>query len=203
MTWRNYFADAVSKTYNFYSSGEDVLQTHHGDPGLVDVLSGEGAWCLQEKRKGRNWVSSIGGSTYGGWGFNDVHDSDLYTGTNHVLLSDAQLSTEVFFRPGGSGLNHLYDPATGSDFAGQYMYELLAGFVPARTLPCGANKLDILDPPAMPDRNFNMNAMQNGWPAGRASGATGEQWLHSDIKFIAYPYVYKVYSELIIKGDLK
>lgn len=200
MSWRDYFTDALSKTYNFYSSGEDVLKTHVGDPGLWDIVFGGEAWCLQEKRKGRNWIISIGGSTYGGWGFNDAYDANLYKGTNHVLLADEQIRTDSFFRPGGSGLQDLYDPVNGSDFAGNYIYELLAGFVPARTLPCGANELGIL----IVGRNFNMNSMQNGWPQERLDVLEdGDRWFHSDVKKVAYPYVRRVFEEFVAQGGLE
>lgn len=49
------------------------------------------------------------------------------------------------------------------------------------------------------DHNFNMQTMQNGWPAERGLKA---DWKHSDIKDIAYLYVYKLFNELVGKGGL-
>lgn len=202
LTWRGYFADAVSKVWNFYSSGEDVLKTHVGDPGPLDYATGGEAWCLQEKRKGRNWISSTGGSTHGGWGFNEEYEG--YTPVQAAGISTNVLKTIPFFRPGNGFIQNLYEPHNGSDFAGNYIYEFLAGFVPSRTLPCGANVVDKFNPPNQPSRNFNMNDMQNGWPQGRLGDLDKEdRWLHSDIREISYLYVYEVFDEFITQGGLE
>jgi len=223
LTWRNYFEDAVPVTYNFRSEGDQVFKTHpaNDDPGLNDTdWSGTYSWCLQEKRKGRNWVSQFGGSTYGGWGFNGHYTHEITNEYGEIVgfeqwipqeaagISPDVLKTEPFFRPGNRELDgvssgyirNLYDSHNGSDFAEQYQYELLAGFIPSRTLPVGRNKLN-----AIPDtRNFDMNAMKNGWPQERINDPDkGNNWLHSDLKEIAYIYVYKSYTNFVGTGGLQ
>lgn len=41
----------------------------------------------------------------------------------------------------------------------------------------------------------------NGW--GRSSDEDVAPWKHSDMKDLAYFYVYKLYENLLTKGDLK
>jgi len=212
MTWRDYFGSAASNAYNFYSSGEDVLKTHpHGtDPGLWCYFSGEYAWCLQEKRKGLNWILEIGGSTYGGWGFNGYY-WDENSQTYIAPTNQSAISSHPFFIPGGdSEITTLYVPAdtnqtdVGSQFATDHLNFLLASFVPSRTLPVGANQM--VNWPGT--RNFNMNTVgdegfQNGWPEGRVNSDLGNRWLHSDLRAIAYRYVYKLFEKFVDLGGLK
>lgn len=205
LTWRDYFGSGASVAYNFYSSGEDVLKTHPHTtyPGLWCVFGGEYAWALQEKRKGLNWISSIGGSTYGGWGFNDYYyDYDL---SAYVPPTNAQaILSGPFFRPGGSELEDLYVPIdtnltdVGSAFATNNLHFLLAGFIPSRTLPMGANRLTTWPT----TRNYNMQhtdvdeGFQNGWPR------SSTDWLHSDLREVAYLYVYRLYDQFRDLGGL-
>lgn len=214
MTWRDRFLDAADVAYNFYSSGEDVLKTHphSNSPGLWDYASGQYAWALQEKRKGRNWITSIGGSTYGGWGFNshwDVFDVELEqwihlppAEANEIFYGD--ILANPFFRPGGEELAPLYpegpgDPdPEGSQFAEDNLHFLLGGFVPSRTLPVGANHVAALD--AYGARNFDMQAQfKDGWPNSRGSNT---DWLHSDLRVISYVYIYELYDKFKDLGGL-
>ncbi|MFA7369057.1 MAG: hypothetical protein WC334_05365, partial [Kiritimatiellales bacterium] len=205
LTWRGMFEDlnVISKTYNFYSSGEEVLETHEGYPLPIDYLWGSWAWCLQEKRKGCNWATSIGGSTYGGWGFSGMYPAPLrpiYKDAGHSQLTDEALKQHPFFSQGlGYGQN-LCDSHNGSNFAAANRYELLAGFIPSRTLPCGANNVEEFHPQGQSDRNFNMNAasfLVNGWPRGDG------RWKHSDIREISYLYEYMVFDKFVTEGGLE
>ena len=202
MTWRNYFSSAGSNAYNFYSSGEDVLKTHpHDDePGLWCYGGGEYGWCLQEKRKGQSWIPSLGGTTYGGWGLNDY-----YQGENNPLpTSDDEIAIHPVFDPGGSELAALYAPIgsdqsqAASQFATDHLNFLLAGFVPSRTLPMGANNTPILNTPT-DSKNFNMQTpdFQTGWPVGRLDSDMQNRWLHSDLRAVAFMYVYKLYKQFV------
>jgi hypothetical protein len=203
LTWRDTFSPAADVAYNFYSSGEDVLKSHPHTtyPGLWCYFGGEYAWALQEKRKGLNWISSIGGSTYGGWGFNDYYwDNDL---SAYVPPTNTQaILSRPFFRPGGSELADLYVPTdtnqtdVGSQYATDHLNFLLAGFIPSRTLPAGANNMSVL----LSGHNFNMQTptFQTGWPASR----NNTDWLHSDLRVVAYLYVYRLYDKFRDLGGL-
>ncbi len=86
LTWRNRFAGAIGKVYNFYSSTEDALGEYDGELPVnameAYITSGGNVeayvWTYQEKAKGnrRNYYVPFYpghfhcGSTYGGWGFN-------------------------------------------------------------------------------------------------------------------------------------
>lgn len=74
----------------------------------------------------------------------------------------------------------------------------LAKYVPAISSPMGG--VSTFD---NADRCFNLNssAYRDGW--GRSHNVYGQNWLHSDIKDMAYFYVYPLYDELIEKGSLK
>jgi len=46
--------------------------------------------------------------------------------------------------------------------------------------------------------------LQNGWPQERLGDQDKlDRWFHSDIKNIAYPYVYRVFEEFVTQGGLK
>jgi hypothetical protein len=114
-------------TYNYYSSGDDVLAEIHAGLATPAVLAGvvgdhgRYAWCAKELFKGRHpdWV---GGSRYGGWEFNHVaaygewvpmpslppaapYDSmhmwlwQPYCHENMDLLTDETLRIAPFFNP--------------------------------------------------------------------------------------------------------
>ena len=53
------------------------------------------------------------------------------------------------------------------------------------------------------NRDFDLNSdnYRNGW--GRPAVDDKTDWHHSDMKDMAYFYVYKLYEQLIQKGDLK
>jgi hypothetical protein len=66
---------------------------------------------------------------------------------------------------------------------------------PSRTLPAGANRVNRLE-----DRNFDMAVQYvNGWPSER--GAITD-WLHSDIKVVAYSYIFRLFDEFTIRAQL-
>ena len=45
--------------------------------------------------------------------------------------------------------------------------------------------------------NLNSSGYKNGW--GRSGNPYNDQWLHSDMKDMAYYYVYRLYDELVQK----
>jgi hypothetical protein len=115
LTWRDRLSHVGTNTYNFYSSSEDVLRTHDGDPGnLSDTLwaqiteSGIYTWCLQEKLKGKQIDRNIGvvhakiGSTYGGWRFSENIGDPPHTPSpsEAAELDDASRKANPIFDPG-------------------------------------------------------------------------------------------------------
>jgi hypothetical protein len=216
LTWRDKFSNIISKTYNFYSSGEEVFEPlldeqRRAWTGLIlqAETDGQYSWNLQELLKGRTWVDYVG-STYGGWGFNEPWEVDAQGNTiiqrlpPHAAeqLSDDQLRTKPFFRPGGDQTRGLYVPGyeddpgaidIGSLVAQDNHNILLAGFVPSRTLATGRGSISSLTY----SRNFDMQTgfQLNGWPVERIGKKYDRNWLHNDVREVSYLYVYKLFDK--------
>jgi hypothetical protein len=213
LTWRDRLANfRTTQVYNFYSSGDEVLAEHVGPPPSVPLAlfqetllyglfspepRGSYVWAWQEKMKGRtagNWVL---GSNHGGWGFN-TPDYGGWTPAQAAQLSDEQLRQRPFF-------DLSYDPdlygANGSPYAQANGNRLLSDAFPARTLPVGANEVARLSPQGQPSRNFDMNTeYKNGWPFDRPSD---NRWLHSDVRQVAYMFIYRLFDSFVTLGELR
>jgi len=166
--------------------------------------------------KGRTWVNYVG-STYGGWGFNEPWEVDEQGNTiiqrlplnEAEQLSDDQLRTKPFFRPGGDETRGLYvpdyedDPGAidfGSLVAQDNHNILLAGFVPSRTLATGREQvLRLNDYASIEQRNYNLQDFQSNspenWPVERIGKKYDRNWLHNDVREVSYLYVYKLFDK--------
>ena len=225
LTWRNIFLTRPStvKYYNYFSSGEDVLDKHEGYPEVPDIVTkgiGRYAWALQEKLKGRVPLNDILGSNYGGWGFNliDYYDKDVYLLTQEYKviqptttynISDTTLRTKPFFVIGNE--SDLYKEETGSQYALDNKIRLLADAFPARTLAAGKNEvLGLIESSQNKGENHDMQsecktskpARIDYWPDIRTNKFDYE-WKHNDIKEIAYPFVFTFFDDIAGKGGLK
>ena len=103
-----------------------------------------------------------------------------YTSTEANQLPVLTLQTDPVF--------HLHpaemDSATISHDS---INELLAKGIPALSPPCGAGSVNGI----AGDYDMTTKKM-NGW------GRDGNQWLHSDVKNMAYYYVYKLFDDLLL-----
>jgi hypothetical protein len=85
----------------------------------------------------------------------------------------------------------------------QAVWRLLASAIPARSFAVAANPLDdfVID-----NRNFNMQTLRGAnfsWPTERVKGEERDHdWLHSDIKNLALPYVYNTYQQMLSTANL-
>ncbi|HEY5747340.1 MAG TPA: hypothetical protein VIU12_14780, partial [Chryseolinea sp.] len=231
LTWRNRLANVGANVYNFYSSSEDVLRQHNGNPNDGDTIeaaltAGRHAWALQEKLKGRQVDLLFGkcGSAYGGWKLTSnyyVPPEVPHTPSPGEAgnASDSGLTTDPIFDPGyvlrisppptqksiHSGAPNwiidLTDAANGSSVAGMHKNQLLSEMFPARTLPAGANDLTKLE-----DKNFNMPALfvtdTSQWPR-EGIFAGKREWLHGDLKDMAYSHLYKLYNKFVEIAQLR
>jgi probable HAF family extracellular repeat protein len=120
LTWRDRLSNVGTNTYNFYSSSEDVLRRHEGNPGFHDLVEialtgGRYSWALQEKLKGRQVSVDVGhvGSTYGGWQFSENIGSPPHTPSpsEAVGLDDSFLTSNPAFDPGFKF--SIYTPSPG------------------------------------------------------------------------------------------
>jgi len=214
LTWRGRFATLAAKTlpHNYYSSGEDVLQSGDGaSPNLFNVVfKGEGAWIKQEMGKGKAtkaFVSGIGRDGWtstGGWKFN----SDAYlsylpnpldppgtSATNDPnTLTNAQLKTVPFFNPFRTFDGQSVHGENGSAIAGDYNNRsfLLGHDIPALSNPAGSNEVDEV----AFGENTNTDMMSK-----LKSGNWGN-WQHSDLKEQKMDHVWKLYEDMVSKGKL-
>jgi len=232
LTWRDRFSNLpLTNVYNFYSSGEEILREHVGEPPndisqtvaleVYWLLSrdpvGVYSWALQEKSKGRTQVDFVLGSTHGGWKFNDHAygtnspvDSTVWwhmSAQAAALISTNELKTNTFFDlTSGVFTNDaaLIGPSASS-YAQANRNRILSDAIPALTLPVGANEVPLLSPLGQSSRNFDMSSsdFKNGWPAERLSKADGAKWHHSDFRNVAYTYTHKLFDKFVELGDLK
>lgn len=215
LTWRDRFMKrpALTKYFNFFSTGEEVLEANpYGTPlstSLWNATSplGRGTWALQEKLKGSYPGIDIVGSSLGGWGFNCADIGYCIGGelpiapTEANKLDESILKIKPFFKKGPD--SDLYEPGNvGSSYATNNMNRLLADAMPSLTLPAGANKL-LIENKMQEENNFNMQVVfkneNQDWPAGRGLDSN---WRHSDIRNVSYPYIYNLFDRFVTQGGL-
>jgi len=231
LTWNNRLGNLGSvDIYNFYSSGEDVLRDYPGNPPsslftlfgeeLVGYIFGDDlgtyVWAWQEKNKGLMSGNSILSSNHGGWRFNaaalNPKSYTAYTVDMANAIPPSQLQTNAFFDFGWHtfGSNHPdYDhlqvtDSSGSDYAVANRNRILSDAIPALTLPIGANYVTNLDNTGLGTRNFDMQAnYENSWPPARLETTEGNNWHHSDLVNVAYPFTSGLFNAIVNAGNLK
>ena len=154
-------------------------------------------------------MAALAGTMSGGWGFGintRIDENDPYGPVEWWKYSPEQAAAKV---ADGSITNNpvfntvdalelLNSNATDGD-----VWLALAKHVPAVSSPVGGNK--VLD--SSDDFDIDMNQERfvprpNAW--GRPEGNVYDQnWLHSDIKNMAYYYVFNLFGQLVTKGELK
>ncbi|NMA19754.1 MAG: hypothetical protein GX927_04155, partial [Lentisphaerae bacterium] len=220
------------EVYNYWSSGDEVLalfatpDTPSSGTITIDASTGAGlgnhAWQKQERFKGRFgidlWAGNAG-TSWMGWGFADPplrrvisgigqHGEYLFTyednpATNKTEMLDYLLGNPIlpldFFK-----CNVLFrgDPAEAFQpvIPQATQNAILAKGIPAMSGPVGSREIRVFDNDV---QNVDMNELQwrSGWP--RDHKDYGTSWLHSDIRDIAYLYNYKVFDDLVRKGNLE
>lgn len=89
-------------------------------------------------------------------------------------------------------------------------WRLLAHGIPAQSYAAAVNPLESLfaQNNSGAERNFNMPGLRDagslGWPQERiVNGPFDFNWLHSDFRNVAMPYVYPVYEQMLDNGNLR
>jgi hypothetical protein len=188
---------------------------------LMEDATGANTWAWQEKLKGLMSGNGILSSDHGGWKFNDA-----WYGTNGILstswthmspaaaavLTSSQLQTNTFFDltdyiggpypPDYSQDLNLCTTA-GSSYAKLFRNRILSDTIPCLTLPAGANSVERLAPSGQPDKNTDMQTLENNWPAGRMQTREGSNWHHSDCRAVAYTFTYQLFNQMVTVGNLK
>ena len=212
LTWRGRFADVADRTnlFNFHSGtagvpGDEVLQIrdtppemlddlHYGFPASLDM--GHYSWHKQEMGKGRLTVVNpfIAGTTCAGWGF---HETNVWIEVGEQLIripyaieaaeanamtTDELRRTPVFRRTPAVIFQSVI---SDSDIA-----HVLAAGIPALSAPAGSRMLSGLE-----NVDLNQAIPKTHWPRG-AESTYKQRWLHSDIKNVAFPVVFDVFSAI-------
>ncbi len=205
LTWQNRFPAILPKAYNFYSSEDEVFEIY---TNVLDVLTGVDldftfaflddtehySWHKQEMFKGLNGslVHSLGATDWAGWGFNNnILGFRVYSSGEANVVSNEVLIAEPVFRKNP-------DDIFSASIDSSIVNEVLAKGVPVLSYATGVTNLFSL--PA--SRNYNMVSEKPVlWP--RDHETYGKRWLHSDIKDVAYPYVYRTFGQIVEKGKLQ
>ena len=197
--------------YNFYSTGEEVLDVHTGalkiyeDAKAMALDGGRFAWVLSEKEKGRMWIN-FGGSDYGGWGFYEKYVIESPGSTTTYMnktmplsianqLTPAQLKVQPFFKLGRA--SSLVEP-NGSSWADTNHAILISESVPATTVAAGGEGgVALKDSGRIKSTQvLDMQAVfKNGWPNERTNKGD-VRWKHSDLRNVSYIYIYKIFSKM-------
>lgn len=213
LTWRERFG-VLPSAINFYSSGEEVLDNWFAPP-LLPLPGSLNAWNKQELLKGTFLGSLLTAARQGGWGFNTAWDKEDRTqpqnpdGTypkvrranNDVAdITPVMVKIKPFFIPFADA--RLHDLAQGSAAANEYNVraKTLAEGIPSLSFAAGRNAINGFD--ATDNRDLmDFRTKVNGtpvWPRGN-----NKNWLHSDIKEVAFRYNWAAYEEIINMGQLK
>ena len=222
MGWPDYFKTAlthVGSVCNYYSTGDPVFMEDTSVPSVLtgvfhwptlhwtwpfidlNITAEANCWQKQETHKG---VEPIAGNLKGGWGFywwmessGDDECPVFYSAaTTSVMVANGSITNNPVFYYLGTQMDNRNASQDDIWFA-------LAEYVPAVSSPVGGNRIWS---EAGKDVNLNDNSSQgvprpNGW--GRAHNVFGASWFHSDMKDMAFFYVYKLYEQLVTKGSLQ
>ena len=115
------------------------------------------------------------------------------------------------------GCEDLFDPNSGSQVANTpwKARRIMAQMIPERSLPAGGAggsgvddqvlslKRKFFDVTGKQIETFDMQANRNGWPEERTKGIRfGDGWRHSDVREVAYPYVWKAWRIVVEDANL-
>ena len=213
LTWGGRFANVADYAVNFYSTGDHVLEIYPNN----SIWATDGyenwnqkfehySWHKQELWKGRAGVLfNMGTTDWAGWSMREnIFGYNAIQPTNAWLMSSTELKTNTVFKLQPESMNTNSIPLL---LRGAH----LAKGIPSRTPASGTMKWG---PPNMSTRMWNLNSTivgqngvsrPNGWIV-RPNGLFddwGTRWLHSDMKDMAYFYVFKFFEKLKEKGELE
>lgn len=208
LTWRGRFAAVVPVAVNFYSSGDEVLELYmkKHNPSFYNGVGPSGnwgdryAWHKQEIWKGRYSTLGFMGTTgWSGWGFrkNALGFKVWSADEANAVVDLSVFATNTVFSPCPESILNPNASRLETDFH-------LAQGIPALSPPTGATDLNDFGV-----ISFDMNAAPfkpTNWPRSAArpeSDDLGDNWLHSDIKDVAYFYTHKVFEKIVEVGGLR
>ena len=222
--WAGHFAPLLEnpnlEVYNFYSSGDEVFAEASQVPGLVtgmfhwptfslswpfvdiDFTPDAFPWQKQEVFKGIN----VAGSLSAGWGFycwttninNEAIKVRYSAAEANALVANGSIVTNAVF---DRGVSAMFKPDI-SDFE---KADILAYHIPAVSSPAG--KVAVWGGDNSVDMNISCKVNEWGREGVQVEKegqrVTEYSWLHSDIKNMAYYYVYPAFTNIIEKGVMR
>ena len=194
LTWQNRFGN-IPAAYDYYSSTEDVLADADGQSHSVFATAY--SWMNQEMYKG-SWASAIitlFSHSEAGWSFNIYYSN--YGVDDANAIPNSKLMTNSFF--GSFSDSALYGSGGSAEAAIPAVREkVLADGIPALSNPLGSNLLNGF--------GQNVDRNMNGYKGLNADGLwprSGDDWQHSDIAKIAYPFNHRVFEQIVTDGGLR
>lgn len=228
MGWVNRFATALGnagKVYNYYSSEDSVFTESPEVPWLLkDVRWNWGigwflrfvpyptispnfenhCWQKQEVLKG---MATAAGTLSGGWGFNVWSEYDSET-LSWISVRYSPVGAKLAVENGSITNRPAFDTSDAAEMMNANATEddvflALAKHVPALSSPVGGTNVTAECIALNVDLSDERKGVSrpNRW--GRNHVNYGTAWLHSDMKDMAHFYVYKLYEQLVQKGNLK
>jgi hypothetical protein len=202
LSWKGRFA-GISNAVNCYSPTEDIL----GNPKEIKVFGvsvGEdfgGAWSKQELFKGCalwygvNAVTFSGAEIEGGWGINASYMANPLAYIPLVGLNASYFAyytrEDLITRPLFTSMNdeRMHSTNVLNFVDAELRAKMLGDAIPAESFAAGANYTGgIRD-------NYNMHDyIKPNWPRKENNKNI---WLHSDIKNIAYYFLYPLFDNFI------
>ena len=182
---------------NFYSSGDEVLELAtnnnvHTWTGIFSSLSYL-SWHKQELFKGRG---GLGGTDWSGWNIEED-----WLGINKISVEKAQRMTDADFKT--NTVFYCYPQSMNESVIPRLVIDAhLAQGIPALAPSAGLVAFggEFYDQKMYDLNDVLKTPRPNAWPERTTYNV---RWLHSDIKDVAYFYVFKFFDKAIEKGGLK
>lgn len=205
LKWRGRFGTLSTHTnpHNYCSTGEEVLMKADGtEPTIPEmIINGQRAWVKQEMGKGSRLKQVTAGvhTSNGGWAFNGFWNGTP-PATNPPLIANPFFKPfSEFFDENGQNPQTVHG-GTGSNLASQFALRafMLAHDVPAVSNPAGSDFIDFNQ-----NQDFDDDDAKNADMMNMRSGGWGGDWKHSDLKNQKVDRVFKLYEDMVTKGNLK
>ena len=195
--WPGRFSKVVQYAVNFYSSGDEVLELAtnnnvHTWTGIFSSLSYL-SWHKQELFKGRG---GLGGTDWSGWNIEED-----WLGINKISVEKAQTMTAADFKT--NTVFYCYPSSMNENVIPRLVIDAhLAQGIPALAPSAGLVAFggEFYDQKMYDLNDVLKTPRPNAWPERTTYNV---RWLHSDIKDVAYFYVFKFFDKAIEKGGLK
>ncbi len=209
LTWTGRF-QGISNVYQFYSSGENVLETNPdgAKPTLTgDVYAGRRAWIAQEMNKGtatKVMVKLLSGTfQIDPWGQNARAGWDT-SGDPQPTTQQDKIEHPYFEKFSSlNGVTMHQNIAAGAAPAANYDFlsRLLGEEIPALSWPAGSTPVNTFGT----SKSDLMGLWAEGGPPERpfAADGTTRRWFHSDMKEISYLYTHRLFEKFVTIGSLK